>query len=130
MAVGFKETLTLGEIWALLWACGPMAIAPSLRSVQVTSHHGTFRPTESDPARVTNAKEELMQKLLLTLFVWQLTAVDKLKARREAGQGTLEYVGMIAVAAIIIVAVVAVAKSADIGSMLTAAINKVKAAVG
>ncbi|MDF2748523.1 MAG: hypothetical protein K0S98_2810, partial [Propionibacteriaceae bacterium] len=61
-----------------------------------------------------------MQKLLLTLFVWQLTAVDKLKTRREAGQGTLEYVGMIAVAAIIIVAVVAVAKSADIGSMLTA----------
>ena len=66
-----------------------MAIAPALRSGQVTSHHGTFRPPELDPARVTNAKEELMQKLLLTLFVWQLTAVDKLKARREAGQGTL-----------------------------------------
>ena len=131
MAVRFQERLTLGEIWALLWACGPMAKLPSLRSVQVTSPlRGTFRPTESDPARVTNAKEELMQKLLLTLFVWQLTAVDKLKTRREAGQGTLEYVGMIAVAAIIIVAVVAVAKSADIGSMLTAAINKVKAAVG
>jgi len=102
-----------------------MAISPFLRSVQVTSPpRGTFRPTETDSDWVTNAKEELMQKLLLTLFVWQLTAVDKLKARREAGQGTLEYVGMIAVAAIIIVAVVAVAKSADIGSMLTAAINK------
>jgi hypothetical protein len=74
--------------------------------------------------------EEPMNNLLLTFYVWHLTAVDKLKARREAGQGTLEYVGMIAVAAIIIVAVVAVAKSADLGSIFTAAVDKVKSAVG
>ena len=42
-----------------------------------------------------------MSKIALTLYFWQLTALDKVAARREAGQGTLEYVGMIAVAAII-----------------------------
>ena len=46
-----------------------------------------------------------MNQLLVTLYVWQLTASDKLKARREAGQGSLEYIAAIAVAAIIIVAV-------------------------
>ena len=105
-----------------------MAAGTFVRNVVVNAG-GTSAPTDFDPTGVTEAKEEIMQKLLLTFFVWQLTAVDKLKARREAGQGTLEYVGMIAVAAIIIVAVVAVARSADIGSMLTAAIAKVKAAV-
>jgi hypothetical protein len=71
-----------------------------------------------------------MNNLLITLYVWHLTAADKLKARREAGQGTLEYVGMIAVAAIIIVAVVGVAKSADLGSIFSAAVDKVKSAIG
>ncbi|GAA1825253.1 hypothetical protein ACFFOM_12025 [Microlunatus capsulatus] len=70
-----------------------------------------------------------MSKIALTLYFWQLTALDKVAARREAGQGTLEYVGMIAVAAIIIVAVVAVAKEADLGGMITTAVEKVKTAV-
>ena len=70
-----------------------------------------------------------MNKIALTLYFWQLTALDKVKTRREAGQGTLEYVGMIAVAAIIIVAVVAVAKDADLGGMITTAVDKVKTAV-
>lgn len=69
-----------------------------------------------------------MNKLILTLFVWQLTAVDKIRARREAGQGSLEYVGMIAVAAIIVAAVVLVAKDAKIGDIITAAVAKVTSA--
>lgn len=70
-----------------------------------------------------------MNQLFVTLVVWHLTAVDKLKARREAGQGTLEYIAMIAVAALVVVAVVGAFKGADIGGMVTAAINKVKTAV-
>ena len=49
-----------------------------------------------------------MDKLFITLYVLQLTAADKLAAKvakvrnRESGQGALEYVGMIAVAAVIV----------------------------
>lgn len=71
-----------------------------------------------------------MNKIALTLLVWQLTAVDKIKARREAGQGTLEYVGMIAVAAVIIVAVVGILKGADLGTWVGGFIDKVKSSVG
>jgi len=52
-----------------------------------------------------------MEKLMLSLYMVQLTVADKLQsrrvARRESGQGALEYVGMIAVAALIIALVVA-----------------------
>lgn len=71
-----------------------------------------------------------MDKIALTFIIWQLTAVDKIKARREAGQGTLEYVGMIAVAAIIIVAVIGVLKGAELGTWVGTFIDKVKSSVG
>jgi len=73
-----------------------------------------------------------MNNLLLSLMVLHSSIVDKVKGRREAGQGSLEYVGMIAVAAIIIaaVAVVATAAGPQIGAFITAAIAKVQAAVG
>ncbi|WP_161606057.1 hypothetical protein [Microlunatus speluncae] len=49
-----------------------------------------------------------MEKLMLSLYMVQLTVADKLRnRRRESGQGSLEYVGMIAVAALIIALVVA-----------------------
>ncbi|MFC7624055.1 hypothetical protein [Microlunatus sp. GCM10028923] len=48
-----------------------------------------------------------MEKLFFNLYAWQLTVADKLRSRRESGQGALEYVGMIAVAALIIALVVA-----------------------
>ena len=57
-----------------------------------------------------------MNQLLVTLYVWQLTATDKLKQRREAGQGSLEYIAAIAVAAIIILAVVTAVNDADLGA--------------
>jgi hypothetical protein len=73
-----------------------------------------------------------MNNLLLSLMVLHSSIADKVKGRREAGQGSLEYVGMIAVAAIIIaaVAVVATAAGPQIGAFITAAIAKVQAAVG
>lgn len=71
-----------------------------------------------------------MDKLVLTLFVWHLTAADKLKTRRDAGQGTLEYVGMIAVAAVIVVALLGVAGGWDFGAIVTKAITKVTSAAG
>jgi hypothetical protein len=70
-----------------------------------------------------------MNQLLVTLYAWHLTAVDTLRARRESGQGSLEYVAAIAVAAIIILAVVTAAKGADIGSFVNDMIQKVKDAV-
>jgi hypothetical protein len=68
-----------------------------------------------------------MSKLFVTLYVLQGTLLDKAKARREAGQGTLEYVAMVAVACIIIAAVVAVLKpaGASIGALVSAALAKV-----
>ena len=69
-----------------------------------------------------------MDKLFITLFVLQGAVADKVKSRREAGQGTLEYVAMVAVACIIIAAVIAVLKpaGATMGEMARAAIEKVK----
>ena len=71
-----------------------------------------------------------MNQLLVTLYVWQLTATDKLKQRREAGQGSLEYVAAIAVAAIIIVAVVGAVNSANLGAWATGLIEKIKSSTG
>lgn len=73
-----------------------------------------------------------MNHLLLTLLVLRGTVTERLQGRRDAGQGSLEYVGMIAVAAIIIaaVAVVATAAGPQIGAFITNAIAKVQGAVG
>ena len=67
-----------------------------------------------------------MNQLLVTLYVWQLTASDKLKQRREAGQGSLEYIAAIAVAAIIIVAVVGAVNSAQLGTWAGELIQQIK----
>lgn len=71
-----------------------------------------------------------MNQLLVTLYLWQLTAVDKLKQRRDAGQGSLEYVAAIAVAAIIIAAVVGAVSGADIKGWATGLIDRIKSSVG
>ena len=70
-----------------------------------------------------------MNNLLVTFLV--LTGKMAPTKRREAGQGSLEYVGMIAVAALIVAAVALVANAAgpQIGAFITAAIAKVQAAV-
>lgn len=71
-----------------------------------------------------------MEKLFVTLLVWQVTAVDRLKARREAGQGALEYVGMVAVAAIVAIALIVAAKNWELASLVDSAISKVKSEAG
>lgn len=67
-----------------------------------------------------------MNQLLVTLYVWQLTAGDKLKQRREAGQGSLEYIAAIAVAAVIILAVITAVRGADLGGWVTTLIQRIK----
>jgi hypothetical protein len=71
-----------------------------------------------------------MNNLLLTYLV--LTGKLAPAKRREAGQGSLEYVAMIAVAALIIVGVAAAAGPAGqaIGGMIQLAIDKAKTTVG
>lgn len=71
-----------------------------------------------------------MNYILLTLLVLD-NKIESIKSKRESGQGSLEYVGMIAVAAIIIVLVAAVAKSQGpvIAAFITSAVAKVTGAV-
>jgi Flp pilus assembly pilin Flp len=45
-------------------------------------------------------------------------------ANRESGQGTLEYIGMVVVAALLIVGVVTAASTADLGGKFQTAIDK------
>jgi hypothetical protein len=51
--------------------------------------------------------------------------LQQLVARGEAGQGTLEYVGMIIVAAIIVVTVITMAKGLDLGGKFSENVHKV-----
>ena len=73
---------------------------------------------------------KLMTNLLGTFLV--LTGQGTSAKRREAGQGSLEYVAMIAVAAIVIVAAGTVIKAAGptIAGWVTAAIAKIQGIVG
>jgi Ca2+/H+ antiporter len=72
-----------------------------------------------------------MNKILLTLLVLQGSVADKFKNRREAGQGSLEYVAMIGVAVMIVVAIAALATPAGtaMGGLINSAITKVKTAL-
>jgi len=78
--------------------------------------------------------EVIMNQVFAALYVWTMLntdkAIDKLRARRESGQGTLEYVGMIAVAALVVVAVITVLKGIDLGNIVTQAVQKVTSALG
>lgn len=48
-----------------------------------------------------------------------------LMARNDRGQGTMEYVGMILVAAIIVVAVLDVTEAVDLGEVFRSAVESV-----
>ncbi len=56
----------------------------------------------------------VMEKVFETLVAFQ---VRVLAARNERGQGTLEYIGMIIVAALIVIAVLDVSETIDLGSI-------------
>lgn len=62
-----------------------------------------------------------MEKFLTLMLALQTRVAD----RNEKGQGTLEYVGMIVVAALLAAAVIAAAKGVDLGSVFTNAVNSV-----
>lgn len=49
---------------------------------------------------------------------------------RESGQGSLEYVGVVAVAAVIVIALIGFAKDWDITTLMTQAVTKVTEAAG
>ena len=73
-----------------------------------------------------------MNKFVTALVGTYLVLTQPSSKRREAGQGSLEYVGAIAVAALIVAALAALAGGfgGQIGGIITLAINKVKALVG
>jgi hypothetical protein len=48
-----------------------------------------------------------------------------MSSSRDAGQGTLEYVGMIAVAAILVIAILQATKAVDLAGFFTAAIESI-----
>lgn len=59
----------------------------------------------------------------LQLLVLDLTDPER---RSERGQGTLEYVGMVAVACLMIVAVIGALKAFNVGSWITTQVTKVQ----
>lgn len=66
-----------------------------------------------------------MVALFLSLYVRASDTFENRVANRQRGQGTLEYVGMIAVAALLIVAVVGAFKTANLGAKVTTILNSV-----
>ncbi|MEZ0577368.1 hypothetical protein [Nocardioides sp. MH1] len=62
-----------------------------------------------------------MEKFLTLMLALQTRVAE----RDEKGQGTLEYVGMIVVAALLAAAVIAAARGVDLGSVFTDAVNSV-----
>ncbi|HEX8496820.1 MAG TPA: hypothetical protein VF661_06460 [Actinomycetales bacterium] len=63
----------------------------------------------------------------------QIRATDqlaKVQDRRDAGQGALEYVGMVAVAALIVIAILGLVGTWDIGGIVTGAVTRVRTAAG
>lgn len=64
-----------------------------------------------------------MQNIMMTLMTLQAALLDR--RGEEKGQGTLEYVGMIIVAAGIVVAVLQAAGAIDLGQIFTNAVNSV-----
>lgn len=62
-----------------------------------------------------------VEKFLTLMLALQTRVAD----RDEKGQGTLEYVGMIIVAALLAAAVIAAANGVDLGGVFTEAVNSV-----
>lgn len=71
-----------------------------------------------------------MLPLFFSLYLRTSGALHTRITDRQRGQSTLEYVGMIAVAALVVVAVATTIKGVDLGSMVTNAVEKVTSAVG
>jgi len=92
---------------------------------------GSPSPQIPDP-NGSQHKESSMNKLVTALVGTYLVLTNPTPKRREAGQGSLEYVGAIAVAALIVAALAGAAAGfgKEIGTVITDAIKKVKEAMG
>ncbi len=71
----------------------------------------------------------MMDKLMISFFLLQNTVTGKLRTRREAGQGTLEYVAALALALIVILALVTAFGTAgtSLSAKVTAIVAKITA---
>lgn len=63
---------------------------------------------------------------MATLIVLEMLIRSRLRRDSDEGAGVLEYVGMVAVAAILVVGVLTAVNAVDLGGFFTDQINKVK----
>lgn len=119
-------TAWMGPVWALpgwSWVLGPVPrveSAPNVPGVgkgtNVKRRNTTFVPHERDHTRETEMTKALVKTQI---------RLQQLVTKGEAGQGTLEYVGMIIVAAILVTIVVTVINGTDVAGKFTTAVNKI-----
>jgi len=76
------------------------------------------------PSAVTEQREKDMTKALVKTQI----RLRQLAAKGETGQGTLEYIGMIIVAAVIVVFVITAARGTNLGTIFTREVAKVTGA--
>ena len=103
--------------WARDWARVPWVARLRLgRVVHVSTARTPARPgrTEGNP-----------MTLLHRIAAETQTRLHVVREGRDSGQGTLEYVGMIIVAALIAAAVISAAKGVNLGAVFTDKVNSV-----
>lgn len=66
-----------------------------------------------------------MVKIVLAVQMY-LRSVSRAMREEDSGQGVLEYVGMVGVAALLVVAVLQATDAVDLGQFFTDRINEVK----
>lgn len=79
---------------------------------------------------MTNGTLRTAAKVRACAGSWVNTTAEALRRRRDRGQGAVEYLGIIILVALIIVAVVATNIDTVIADALTSAVNKVTGAGG
>ncbi|WP_421734649.1 hypothetical protein [Cellulomonas sp.] len=67
-----------------------------------------------------------MTRMFVNTKIRMMKAIEA----REAGQGTLEYLGIVVVVALLITAMIAAFTTWDLGAKLTAALAKITTAIG
>jgi len=64
------------------------------------------------------------------MYVNTKIRLEKAFESRDAGQGTLEYLGIVVIAALLITALILAFKNFDLGVKITTQLNKITDAVG
>ena len=68
--------------------------------------------------------------MTMKLVALQIRVAKAVEGRKEAGQGSLEYIGAILVAAVIVGLVITAARGVNIGTAFSNAVNKVTSGTG